>query len=160
MHHADAVARQPKRISRHRRHLGVQTLPHLGAAMIDLRRAVGVDDDQSPRLVEHRDGKGDPKLDRLEGEPAFDVRATSVEGVDLRATRPIIARRQQLLMDALEPDLLNLLSVRGPVAPALGVVVTRSDFRRVSPRLLGEASDRLLDDDHTLRATKATKGGA
>ena len=34
------------------RHLGVQPLAHLGAAMVQMHRSVGVDMDQRPGLVE------------------------------------------------------------------------------------------------------------
>src|SRR5262249_56401679 len=74
------------------RHLGVEPLPHLGAAMADQHRAVSVDIHQRTSLVELYDVKGDTKLDRRQGDTLPQHRARGVEGAYHIATSAVLAR--------------------------------------------------------------------
>jgi ribosomal 50S subunit-associated protein YjgA (DUF615 family) len=50
--HAHALERHAQLVRHHLRHLGVQALAHLGAAVVHQHRAVGVDMHQRAGLVE------------------------------------------------------------------------------------------------------------
>ena len=51
--------------------LGVQPLPHLGAAVIHLHAAVAIDQHQRAGLIEERGGERDAELHRRDGEAAL-----------------------------------------------------------------------------------------
>jgi hypothetical protein len=51
------------------RHLGIEALAHLGAAVVDLDRPVGIDVQQRARLVEVGGGKADAEFHRGERQP-------------------------------------------------------------------------------------------
>ena len=55
--------------------LGVQPLAHLGAAMVDLHAAVGIDMDQRSGLVEQGGGEADAELHRRDRDAALQHRA-------------------------------------------------------------------------------------
>jgi hypothetical protein len=60
-------------VGHHLRHLGVQALPHLGAAVADLHAAVGIHVHQCAGLVEQRGGEADAELHRRDRQAALDV---------------------------------------------------------------------------------------
>ena len=51
-------------LGHHLRHLDIEPLPHLGAAVIEMHRAVGIDMDQRAGLVQVGEGEGDAELHR------------------------------------------------------------------------------------------------
>jgi hypothetical protein len=61
------------------RHLGVQALAHLRAAVVHEHRAVGVDVHQRAGLVEVRDVERDAELHRRERDALLQHRAARVE---------------------------------------------------------------------------------
>ena len=63
-HQAHEFERDAKAVGGDLRHLGVQALAHLGAAVIDLDRAVGVHEHQRARLVQEAGRERDPKAHR------------------------------------------------------------------------------------------------
>ena len=56
----------------HLRNLGVEPLPHLGAAVVHKHGAVGIDMHERARLVEVLQGEGDPELDGRERQPLLE----------------------------------------------------------------------------------------
>ena len=68
----------PQFIGHDLRHLGVQTLTHLGAAVVHLHAAVQVHMHQRPGLVEERGGERNAKLHRREGHTALDHRIDQI----------------------------------------------------------------------------------
>ena len=75
----------------HLRHLGVQALAHLGAAVVHEHRAVGVDMHQRAGLVEVRDVERDAELHRRQRQALLQHRARRVEGGDGGAPRGVVA---------------------------------------------------------------------
>jgi hypothetical protein len=73
-----ALKRHAQLVGHNLRHLGVQALAHLGAAVVDLHAAVGVHMHQRAGLVEQRGGEADAKLDRGDGQAALDDGVGSV----------------------------------------------------------------------------------
>ena len=81
----DAVDVDLEHLGHDLRHLDEQPLPHLGAAVVQADRAVGIDMHQRAGLVHVRHVEGDAELQREQAEPALQDRAGLVEGVDLGA---------------------------------------------------------------------------
>ena len=65
----------------------MQALAHLGAAVVHLDGAVGVDEDERTGLVVVFEREADAELDRSDGEAAFGVRVIGVPCGDGRAAR-------------------------------------------------------------------------
>ena len=84
---AHARQRHAELVRHHLRHLGVQALAHLGAAVVDQDRAVDVHVHQRTCLVEVREIEGDAELHRRDGEAALEHRAGGIERRDLLAPR-------------------------------------------------------------------------
>ena len=83
------------------RDLGVEPLPHLGAAVVQMHDAVGVDVHQRAGLVEVRGGERDAELDRREREPALDAPAAGVEVADRAPpARAVVGAGLELVDDA------------------------------------------------------------
>ena len=70
-------AGRPELAHRDAEHLRVQALPHLGAAVVHLHRAVAVDEHERAGLVVAGRGERDAELHRRDREAALDVRAAS-----------------------------------------------------------------------------------
>ena len=71
-----------------RHHLGDldhQPLAHLGAAMVQVDRSVGIDQHQRAGLVEVGGGEADPELDRRQREALLEDVVAGVERVEPRA---------------------------------------------------------------------------
>ena len=77
------------------RHLGVQPLPHFGAAVVDLHAAVGIDMHQRAGLVELRGREADAKLDRRERKPAAQHGLCAVPGQNGLLPAPVVGRQLQ-----------------------------------------------------------------
>ena len=70
-------------LGHHLRHLDVEPLPHLGAAMVQMHRTIGIDMDQRAGLIEMGEREGDAELHRRQREALLEDRASGVEGCDL-----------------------------------------------------------------------------
>ena len=73
-------------LGHHLRDLDIEPLPHLGAAVIEMHRAVGIDMDKRARLVEMGEREGDAELDRRQGNAFLENRI-------LRLNAAIFCRR-------------------------------------------------------------------
>ncbi len=139
------------------RNFDIQALAHLGAAMIHLQAAVGVDQHQRAGLVEVLGGEGNTKLHRRQRQPALEHRALLVEGTDLGAARLIVRAGFQLVDQLGQHMMGNGLAVMGGVA-AFTVEVALAHLQRVQLQVASDVIHRLLDHHHALRATKAAEG--
>ena len=139
-------------------HLGVQTLAHLGSAVVDEHRAVLVDVHEGAGLVERREVERDAELDRRHRDRALHIGMLRVERLDLGA--PLCDRR---LVGELVPDrrhplgVLHELTVRraltGPVE------VAAAQLERIDAESRGDPAEDVLDEEHALRPAEAAVGG-
>ena len=77
----------------HLRDLDVEPLPHLGAAVVQVDRAVLIDVHQRAGLIEMRGGERDAEFHRRERDAALQRRARGVERLRLAPALAIVARR-------------------------------------------------------------------
>ncbi len=78
------------------RHLGVQALAHLGAAVVDLHAAIRVDVHQRAGLVEQRGREADAELDGRERQAALEHGALRVPGRNGLLPLPVLRGLLQL----------------------------------------------------------------
>ena len=116
----------------------MQTLAHLGAAVVQLHAAVLIDEYQRARLVEEGGGERDAELHRRDGEAAFLVRVLRIEVLHLGPARLELTGLPELRPDVLDaPRILHQLVVMGAVA--LGVEVALADHVRRQIELARDA---------------------
>ena len=143
----------------HLRHLGVEALPHLGAAVVEMDRAVVIDVHQRAGLIVPGGGEADAELDRREGDALADDAAFRVVGENGGAPRLIVGGGFQLVDDAADDVVGDLLVVGREVAPLAAVEIQLADLERVLAERIGDLLDDALGDDHALRPAEAAKGG-
>ncbi len=141
------------------RHLGVQALSHLGAAVVHLHAAVGVHVDQGARLVEEGGGEADAELHRRDGDAALDHGARGVPRRDGFAPLPILAVALQLRDQRLQDVVLDLHLVVGDVAVFHAVEVAQAHVQRIQAEPARDVAQDGLDHDHALRPAEAPEGG-
>ena len=164
---AHVLDRDAQGVGRHLRHLGVQALPHFGAAMVDADRTVLVDVHQRAALVQHGGGEADAELQRHQGQALLAVAAALVEGLDLFAAGPVAGFGLQLRHDTVtDPVFDRLVVLRGQAARVAAdgwvlVEVDAAHIQRILAKLAGNVVDHRLDAEHALRPAEATEcGGA
>ena len=140
------------------RDLGVQALAHLGATVVHLHAAVGVDMHQRARLVEQRGGEADAELDRRERDAALDDRAARVPLGDLLGAFAVAAGERQLRHERFEDVVLHRHLVVGDIAFRDAVQVGQPYIERVDAEVACDVAHDAFDDDHPLRAAEAAEG--
>ncbi len=138
-------------------HLGVQPLTHLGAAVVQLHGAVGVENDERAGLIQEARGETDAELHRRDGETALVPRRGAVEGIELDHARGVLRRLQQLVPDARHAVVLHLHVVRRAVAWSGTVEIPPTHVGRVELQRFGGAAQDRLDDGDALGASEAAK---
>ncbi|OIQ63524.1 hypothetical protein GALL_549350 [mine drainage metagenome] len=141
----------------HLRHLGVQALAHLGAAVVHPHAAVGIDLHQRPRLVEEGGGEGDAELHRGEGDAAPDHRAGGVERGDRRAAADIVAALRQAVDEPRQDVVLHRHAVGRGVARGVAVEVGAAHVEWVESQGAGDVVEHGFDGDHALRAAETAE---
>ena len=68
-----AVERNAELLRHHLRDLHIEPLPHLGAAVIELHRAIGVDMNQGAGLVQVGEREGDAEFDRRQRQALLQI---------------------------------------------------------------------------------------
>nr|GEU28080.1 hypothetical protein [Tanacetum cinerariifolium] len=136
-------------------HLGVDALPHLGAAVVDQYRAVDIHVHQRARLVQVRDVEGDTEFERRERQPFFQHRAGVVERVDGGAARAVGAGRFEFGRQGLDHVVDDFLAVGRDVAVGAAIEIEAADIERVAPQVAGDVVDDVFDGDGALRAAEA-----
>ena len=142
-------------------HLGdldVEPLPHLGAAVVQVDAAVGVEVDQGAGLVEVGRGEGDAELDRGQRQAAHNHLGLGVGRTQRRTPRPVVGRGLQGLDDLQGDVVLDLLVVGRDVALGLAVEVALADVQRVLAGGEGDLLDQALAPEHALRPAEAAEG--
>ncbi len=155
----DALDIHLEHLGHHLRDLGVQALAHLGATVVQVDAAVGVDVHQRAGLVEEAGGEADAELHRRQRQALLQDRACGIERADIFASLCIVAAGFQLGGHLLEHVVLDGLVVVGDVAFGLAVVVALAHLERVLAQLAGHRVHDLLDGDHALWAAEAAVGG-
>ena len=139
--------------------LGMQPLAHLGAAVVDLHAAVGIDMEQGAGLVEVLGGEGDAELHRGQRQAALDHGAARIEVADRLSPCPVVAARLQPLDQLMEQaELLHGLAIVGDVPP-LAVEIALAHREWVLSHPAGDVVHGRLDHHHPLGAAEAAEGG-
>ena len=141
------------------RHLYVEPLPHLGAAVIEADGAVAVDMNERSGLIEMDEREGNPELHRGQRDASFQHRTRRIECGDLFAARPIRAGVLKF-HDEFEKDIvLDPHVVGGAVAADTAVEICLADVERIAPQRIGNVIHHVFGEDHALRAAEAAEGG-
>ncbi len=160
-HHADTLAGDPKFVRDQLPELGIEPLPHLGAAGRYLDGPIGVDVYQCIGLIEELGGEGDAEFHRRERD-ALEVRvARRVEQLDLLATRVVVGRLRELI-DRLRKHVVayNLTVVSGvATSVAVGVEIDSTNLECIDLQLAGNFFQAVFYDRHALGTTKTPKSG-
>jgi hypothetical protein len=154
----DAVDPNPELVRHHLGDLDVQPLPHLGPAMVQLDRAVGIDVDERTGLVEVRQGEGYPELHGRQGKAFLHDRARPVEGCDGFPTPAIVRCPLQGLDDRRSDVVLDALAV-GRVVATRPIEVPLAHVQRIKTQPPGYRIERPFDAEHPLRPAEAPEGG-
>ena len=141
------------------RDLGVQALAHLGAAVVQVDAAVGVDVDQRTGLVEEAGGEGNTEFHRGQRQAFFQDRAVGVVATDRFAALGVLAAFFQFGGHFFEHVVLDGLVVVGDVALGLAVVVGLAHRQRIEGQMAGNGVHHFFDGDHALRAAETTVSG-
>ena len=158
-HHADTLAGDPKFVGDQLPELGIEPLPHLGAAGRYLDGAVGVDVYQCIGLIEELRGERDAELDRRERDPLEVRGARRVEQLDLSATRVVVGRLRELI-DCLRKDVVAYdLTVMSDVATrvAVAVQIDSTNLECIDSQLSGDLLQAVFDDRDPLGTAKTAK---
>ena len=155
----DPVEVDLERLRDHLGDLDVEPLPHLGAAVVQVDAAVGIDMDQRAGLVEALDVEGDAELDRHHRDALLDHRAGLVERGDLAPSRLVVGALADPLHHLPDDVVVDDLAVGRDVPRRIAVIVGAAHRLDVDPERAGDVLDRELDDDHPLRPAEAAEGG-
>ena len=143
----------------HLGHLGIQALPHFGAAMVHQNGAIGVDMHQSARLIEVRHVKRDAKLQRRQRQPALEHRTLRIEHIDGFTPGAVVARCLQLSHQFVNHVVANRLLVGRDIVLPLAVEVDAPHIERITPQIARHRIQNILNSDSPLRPAKAAKCG-
>jgi hypothetical protein len=148
-------------IGQHLRDLGIEPLPHLGAAMVQVHRSVLVDMDQRAGLVERRKREGDAEFHWRQRDTLADHLRGAVEVDDRLAPRLIIRGRLKFLDDPMDDIVLHLLVIgrQAALVAVDGIEVLLADFERIDADGIGDLLYDALAADQPLRAAKAAERG-
>ncbi len=141
------------------RDLGVEALPHLGAAVTHEHRTVGVDVHQRAGLVVVDHVERDAELERRQREPLLQHRARRVESTDLVTAPPVAGRSLELGDELVDHVVLDGHAVRRDVALGRAVEIRLAHVERIAAELARDVVDEVLDRDRALRAAEAAKRG-
>lgn len=107
-----------------------EALAHLGAAVVRLHRAAGVDEDERARLVVVFEREADAELDRSDGAAALGLRVIGIPLADGGAAGGEIGRGYQFIPDAGDAVAFDLLAVVGGVGFAVAMIeIPLADLR-------------------------------
>jgi len=153
----NALVAHAERPRDHLRDLGVQPLPHLRAAVVQVDAAVGVDVHQRAGLVQVLRGEGDTELHRGERQAAAHVVPRRVEAGNSLAPGPVVAVIGEPAHEIRQHRFLDGLSVGRDIA--LGVEVVQAHVQRVAANAARDIVEHGLGGDQTLRAAEAAESG-
>jgi hypothetical protein len=156
---AHALEAHAQLVRHHLRHLGVQALAHLGAAVVHEDGAVGVHVHQRAGLVEVLHVERDAELQRRQRETALEHRALLVERGDVLAPRAVVAAGLQLGHEFVDDVVGHGLAVRRDVVLRLAVEVDAPHVERVALQFARHRVEDVLDGDGALRPAEAAEGG-
>ena len=129
-----ALDRHGEDVRHHLGDLDHQPLAHFGAAMVQVDRAVGIDQHQRAGLVEMGGGEADPELHRGQREALLEDVVAGVERLHRGAARGI-ARAFGQLGDQLRRDIVGDLHVIGRHVAAGAVEIGLADVERIAAEL-------------------------
>ena len=132
------------------RNLGVEPLPHLGAAMAHQHGAIGIDVHERARLVEVLQGEGDPELDGRERHPLPEKLVVLVEGRDALAPLPVVAGFLERAHDPRDGVVADLHAIGRDVPPA-AVKIALAHVQRVQTEPAGDVVHHPFGEHHALR---------
>ncbi len=150
---------QPQFLGDDLRHLGVQPLPHFGAAVVHQHAAIGIDVNECARLVQVHDIERDAELDRGERQPLLEHRAVGVEASNGGAARSVVGALHQLVHQRGDDVVGHALAVGRVVVPADAVEIGAADLQRVMPQFARDGVEHEFGDEGALRPAEAAEGG-
>ena len=143
----------------HLGHLGVQTLAHLGAAVVHEHRSVGVDVHQGPGLVQVRQVEGDAELHGHQGQALLEHRVDPIEPVHFGTALRVAAAAHQLFRQRRDHVVGEGLAVGRDVVVGVAIEVGPPHRQCVVPEVAGHLVEDHLDGEGALRPAKAAEGG-
>ncbi len=145
-------------------HLGyfeMKPLPHLGATVVHMHRAVIIDMHQRASLIRFRLGEGNTEFHRRQRHATFHIAAFRIELADCFTTLRVISAFLKLGNDALNDAVFHLLVIGRHIARTVGshgiVEIELADFERVFANSKRHFLNNALGTHHALRATEATE---
>ena len=143
----------------HLRHLGVQSLAHLGATVVDQHTAVGIDVHQSTGLVEVHHVEGNAEFERCQREALAQYQAIAVEFRDRGAPGLVIAAGLELGYQFVYDIVAHCLAVWRGVALVLAIKVELAQFEWIHAQLARDIVNNVFDRNRALRPAETTEGG-
>ncbi len=157
--HAHAAEGHAQLMRHHLRHLGVQPLAHLGAAMVHEDGAVVVHVHQRAGLVEVPHVERDAELHRRQRQAALEHRAGRIERTHGFAPRTVVGRGFQLVEQFVDDVVFYRLAVWRDVVPVFAVEVGAAHIQRVAAERARDVVQDVLDGERALRPAEAAEGG-
>ena len=139
------------------RDLDEQALAHLGTAMVQVDRPVGIDIDQRPGLVQVCRGKRNTEFDRGKCDTALQHGVRGIEVGDLPPSCTVIRTLCQVRNDVVYDVVFDLLQVRRRVALSHAVEIEAPHFQRILSEVTGDILQDVFDTEHALRAAEAAE---
>ena len=162
----DGLKRQAKGLRGHLRDLGEQALAHLGAAMIQMDRAIRIDMHQRARLVKKGQRERNAEFHRRQGDALFHDRVLRVPVGNRLAAGVIVGFLDQGRDQLVNDRILDLLMIgRGlwplPIVQLVerGIEIPLPHDQRIKAQFVGDMVNHALDPQHALWAAKAAIGG-
>ena len=135
----------------------MDALAHLGAAVVEVDRAVAIDLEQAAGLVHRRLREADAVFDRHQPDAALDEFRRTVPGDDRGAALAVAARRLELVDDPRDDVVVDGLVI-GRLAPVrIGVEIRPPHVERVLAEGVGDLLDPAFGGDDALRAAIAAE---
>ncbi len=156
---ADGRKRQPELRGHHLRDLDMHALPHLGSAVIEQHRSVGIHLDERASLVECGGRERDAELDGRERKPALDYCVVRVPLCNGMAALTIGAAGLELARDERQNVVVDDLPVVRDISFADAIEIGATDIEWIEPQRARNVIDHLLDDHHRLGRAEPAKRG-
>ncbi len=135
-------------------YLRMQALTHFRTAVVDEDCAVLVQIDERAGLIEERSGKRYPELHRRCSQSFFEKFIRCVECINISSSSFVFGRLHQLIVNQLQPVVLDNLSVMSRIASGGTVEVSCPDFRSVLLEVAGNPIHHSFNYRHALRSAK------
>ena len=125
--------------------------------MIQHQRAVGVDVQQAPCLIQMRRSERNAKLHRRERDAALHIGTFRVERTDRAPAAVIVGALLEIRHDVIDHVVDDRLMIVRDVARGSAVEVHLAYVQRIFAERVRDVVDQLLDAEHALRSTETAE---